>query len=985
MNNSNDGNKKKVMGWLLLLIGLIVALFTVFTLAACQDVVVVPKITVTYVMQDGTFQNGQLEQGNVQLYTPENEVYNFVGWYCNAELTVPADEAYFSALLFDEPITLYSKWYPKTPVIVNFSANGGSSVPSVAIPKGGSLSTFGFTERDGYTLLGWCYDETLTTFCYVGEAINEDINLYAKWISNDTTELGTATINFLPNNGTAIGSMTVDIGKCAVLPEPFYMGYEFKGWFVDERFMYECTAQTVIVSNMLLYAKWEKSTAEYTLTFVTNGGSQIKDKTYLVGTYVRLDELEKPYKPDDTFVGWCTDYQCTQFSNNDFYVLGNMTFYAKWKNVAVVPGSKFTVTFCERADKTLRRELVADSVDYAYTPEREGWKFEGWYTTEDYDVEYDFTQPLQQDVSIFAKWSVLPEHGDLNFTYELSSDGTYYTVTGFSNYSQDVTIPATFMNLPIKAVADSAFLNLYIRSLVFNENMEIIGNDAFTAASISELILPESLVSVGESAFARCVSLASVTIKGQTALDNMAFKGCVSMSELTAEKVTAIGSQTFYGCSSLKSVTLNGVQTVAVEAFSDCISLESVVIGEQAPLSVLSEKAFYGCTRLREFTASSNLISLGDNAFARTGMINADLKYIKSLGSGVFADCNGLATAYIGRYLTDVPYDTFLACRNLTSYSVDSASTTFSVFAGDLYNKDLTELVFYAIGKTATSFALPSAVKTIRLMPFAYSNNLTEISVGANCSSLNPIAFAYASSLHTINVAEDNANYKSVDGCLYSKDGKTLYKYPEGKAGTVFVVPDGTETLAIQSICNLELDELYLPSTVTTVSSMAISYSSIGKIKANGNVSFAYHALLESSVGEIESRTIAVVGEQAFYQTGELSTVELAYVRSIGGRAFAECKALTSVTVGDSCDSLGDYAFENCSELTSVVFGAGIGLINDTIFSGCDKLTSLTVHSARVINIAGDISKISLYVPSVLLSEYVTKYGSQCVGVFAIQ
>ena len=38
-------------------------------------------------------------------------------------------------------------------------------------------------------------------------------------------------------------------------------------------------------------------------------------------------------------------------------------------------------------------------------------------------------------------------------------------------------------------------------------------------------------------------------------------------------------------------------------------------------------------------------------------------------------------------------------------------------------------------------------------------------------------------------------SFKDVDGVLFTKDGKTLVRYPVGKPATSYAIPDGTETI----------------------------------------------------------------------------------------------------------------------------------------------------------------------------------------------
>ena len=63
-----------------------------------------------------------------------------------------------------------------------------------------------------------------------------------------------------------------------------------------------------------------------------------------------------------------------------------------------------------------------------------------------------------------------------------------------------------------------------------------------------------------------------------------------------------------------------------------------------------------------------------------------------------------------------------------------------------------------------------------------------------NVTSIDSSAF-YFCSLVSITVGKNNQSYKSIDGSLYSKDGKTLILYAAGKQETSFTIPDGVEII----------------------------------------------------------------------------------------------------------------------------------------------------------------------------------------------
>ena len=68
------------------------------------------------------------------------------------------------------------------------------------------------------------------------------------------------------------------------------------------------------------------------------------------------------------------------------------------------------------------------------------------------------------------------------------------------------------------------------------------------------------------------------------------------------------------------------------------------------------------------------------------------------------------------------------------------------------------------------------------------------------------------------NVAADNQTYKSIEGTLYTKDGKTMIDYPENNGDVEFVMPDGVEKLAKYAMMgSLTLKKITLPASLTTI------------------------------------------------------------------------------------------------------------------------------------------------------------------------
>ena len=133
------------------------------------------------------------------------------------------------------------------------------------------------------------------------------------------------------------------------------------------------------------------------------------------------------------------------------------------------------------------------------------------------------------------------------------------------------------------------------------------------------------------------------------------------------------------------------------------------------------------------------------------------------------------------------------------------------------------------IGPCALSFygaeelVIPDSVEFIGSAAFWYSD-LRKVVLPSSVQKIEPMPFEFCNQLEEILIGEDNENYKTVDGVLYSKDGKKLIQYPAGK-GDTYTVEEGTETIGYGAFAQgavLILDESSVLKRVTFPSTLRI-------------------------------------------------------------------------------------------------------------------------------------------------------------------
>ena len=257
---------------------------------------------------------------------------------------------------------------------VTLNTNGGTinngNVTSYTYGVGATLPTD--VTRTGYTFKGWYYNENLTGSPVTAISNTETGNkeYWAKW------EINQYTVTVKPENGEADITITQDYGTAIAAPaDPTREGYTFTGWDRD-------IPATMPAENMTVTAKWKVN--QYTITFDTNGGSEITPITQDYGTAITAPA--SPTREGYTFIGWDKAIPATMPAEN-------MTITAKWKV------NQYTITF----DSNGGSEIAPITQDYGTAitapadPTREGYTFIGW------DKAIPATMPAE-DLTITAQW-----------------------------------------------------------------------------------------------------------------------------------------------------------------------------------------------------------------------------------------------------------------------------------------------------------------------------------------------------------------------------------------------------------------------------------------------------------------------------------------------------------------------------------------------------------------------------------------------------
>ena len=282
---------------------------------------------------------------------PTRKGYTFKGWDKEIPETMPADN-----------ITVKAQWEINQ-YTITFDTNGGSEIAPITQDYGTEITAPDNPTRKGYTFKGWDKEipETMPA---------ENITVKAQW------EINQYTIAFDTNGGSEIAPITQDYGTKITAPDnPTRKGYTFKGWDKE-------IPETIPAENITVKAQWEIN--PYTITFDTNGGSEIAPITQDYGTEITAPD--KPTRKGYTFKGWDKEIPETMPAEN-------MTVKAQWEI------NQYTITFDTNGGSDIApiTQAYGTEITAPDNPTRKGYTFRGW------DKEIPETMPAE-NITITARW-----------------------------------------------------------------------------------------------------------------------------------------------------------------------------------------------------------------------------------------------------------------------------------------------------------------------------------------------------------------------------------------------------------------------------------------------------------------------------------------------------------------------------------------------------------------------------------------------------
>ena len=565
----------------------------------------------------------------------------------------------------------------------------------------------------------------------------------------------------------------------------------------------------------------------------------------------------------------------------------------------------------------------------------------------DYDVTVSDAEAQNYDIS-YVNGKLMVTEAEIVQNFEV--DGISYYVTKLpegessgevevvqkeEGYEDDIVIPAEIIfgdkTYKVTGIGEKAFYDCsYLSSVVIPNSVTSIGEQAFYGAGLTSITIPNSVKTIGGSAFENCIDLGSAKIG-------------------------------------------NGVSSIEGGVFANCESLTSVKIGKN--VRTIEDEAFNGCASLTSITLPNMLESIGNSAFANSGLASITIPdNVTRIGEGAFEN-SSLTTAILGEGITEIEQQTFSGCTSLTSINIPDEVTTIGNNA------------FSGCGLTAIT--IPDNVEEIGEYAFSGNSSLTTVMLGDGISEIAEGTFNACSSLTSIIIPDwvtniGNQAFKDCNALTSVKLSESLISLGEN------VFPSTMKSIELPNSFTVIPDNLFsnnyfqyikLGNSVKSIGKNAfgssepvieISTSTPPKIASNAFPNVEYLAdltvIVPNATAETAYRKVAVWQDMTFANQnnsaevtvdtpGDLSwelldecgmqaakVVDLKVNGTINAADFTQMlvnmKSLLRLDLSDcNITEIPDDALNGKTQLQELTLPAGLQTIGKSAFQGCIYLT----------------------------------------------
>lgn len=560
------------------------------------------------------------------------------------------------------------------------------------------------------------------------------------------------------------------------------------------------------------------------------------------------------------------------------------------------------------------------------------------------------------------------DSGAFNGCYQLNeitvdeNNTAYYSENGIlynKERTEIVAVPKTIegiFSVPdgIKSILYSAFADCnHLTEVIIPEGTETIGNCAFeNCKNLIKVTLPRSLgeITYNESnttfGFYHYNKIAEFKVYG--------YSGTIAEKYATDNGFEFISLGKGQGeCNGIVYRLLNENEAAIIDYSGKSKILDIPEFIEEYKIVEIKKSFFQNCSETEIFNVPKNVNQidttyLKDNQnlsainietdnntyYSIDGVLfskvtNEMLLYpskneteILTVPEGIVKTCainsNFLKTLNLPSTVTELGK---IYCDSLENINVNEQNKNYCSVDGVLYDKEVTDLIHFPLASQITELLVPDTVTTVSA-GIETTKHLKNITLGKNVKDFSGYVFTmHGELIENIFVDEDNPNFYSKNGVLYSKITNDVVAYPQNNRAKTFEIPESSNWIhgyGLLRDCKY-IENVIVPTGITTLFTGGLCYCpNLKNIYVNeDNPAFCD---IDGILYSKDRKTLL------YYPRGRKEPTYNIYKNTeiIGITSFWGNIYLTNISIPDNVKKIDVGAFFNCENLKEITLPKNI-------------------------------------------------------------
>lgn len=634
---------------------------------------------------------------------------------------------------------------------------------------------------------------------------------------------------------------------------------------------------------------------------------------------------------------------------------------------------------------------------------------------------------------------------------------------------KEIDIPSS-----VKIIGSYAFEDCWqLESVILHEGLETIGSGVFESTAIKEIEIPASVKTIDGDAFLYAYSLNKITVSKDNdfycSVDGVLFdkdvtsvmcypSGKTDTEYEIPETVTFIGGSKMSNSNLLKAVIKNtkcqiedsssfsdntviyGYENSTAQEYTYKYGKKFCIIGTEkiiqqgqcgdnltyditdGVLTISGTGLMYDSPLFSQNDSITKVFieegasSIGKNAFMSCEQITdvSIASTVAIIDDKAFAECNSLKSISVPSGVKTVGGRVFIDCTSLESINVADDNTNYCSIDGVLYDKSISELIWYPQKKAGDTFEIPATVTKINDYAFYNNRTIKNVTVPDSVTYIGYYSFYECYNLETINLPKAlefignsafyNCNSLSSDIIIpegMKSIGDSTFKYCRSISNVV--LPESVELIDYNAFCSCyDLDIITInnrnckifgeESTIysDTIICGYLNSTAYNYAFSNGR---KFKNILTEEVTqkgacganltyEIKGNVLTITGTGEMYDypqfSGNSEITEVVIEKgatTIGKSAFSSFDKLEKITIPDGIVRISDNAFYSCSALKNISIPESVVRIGDSAFEGCHSIEEIVLPSG-LKEISSEMFRYCYNLKSVNIPDGIKKIGN---------